>query len=504
MNVDPPSIEIQREELAKFLKQSISADTPDEVIEKEYKRYLGRILSKNISENLEVISQNPNDYFREIVQTNPVIFSLFNFYEQKQSEIYEIIRNNDPSVLIESEPTVPRASLINIFSDESTYNKDRICLKTKQDIPCVNLDSKVESYISQCKKDWNRSQYFSSKYNTYFVNLPNKSYVNSSPDTNKLFLITIDAINNYFMNDSFYPGLQIDNTEQIDENIGEISCDCEKLSDNHLICASFYSLQIPNDKVKKILYNLSAFDQNPKHAILDMFSSGIYKTYIAKYQNIISNVGEGINLTYAINTVISGNYFDSKNKAFISINQLMLVVEPPISGYGLPPPFEMFSIPLYNIIKINPFEMSDYYYTFLYIINDPPSIVGKWFERLSTTPLTSDFYQFLENKIKMYMDIVIKRPGDFINSTYKGADYMSFINKQAEEFKNTHKPYKYTYKSPKFVPPEKTPLTSSRLLGGKTRRRHKKKSRKLKHVKRTTHRKSKRRLKKKRSIKYKI
>ena len=454
------------------------------------------------------ISQDPNDYFREMEREDPIVFALFSFYEERQREIYDIIRNNDPSVLVEVDNTVPNATLIDIFSDGSTYNKDRICLKTRQAIPCSKEDSTIESYISQCKKDWNRAQYFSSKYNTYFVNVQNQPYVSPSPDTDKLFLITVDSINKYFMDDSFYPGLQIDNTEQVDENIGDISCDCEKLPDNHVTCASFYNLQIPNDKVKKILYNLSAFDQNPKHAILNMFVFGLYKTYISKYNSIADSIVEGSNLTYTINSDINCSYFDSKNKAFISINQIILVVEAPVSFQPL---FETFSIPLYNVIKINPFEMSDYYYTFLYVINEPPAVMGdgsKWYERKSATSITSDFYQFLEKKIKIYMDKANKRPSDFDGFIYKGADYMSYINKKATEFKKTHKPYVYTYKSPKFVPPEKTPLTSSRLLGGKTRR-HKKKSksknknkknitRKVKNVKKVS---KKQRFSKKRSVK---
>jgi hypothetical protein len=447
------------------------------------------------------ISQDPNNYFREMDQKNPVFFALFSLYEEKQSEIYEIIRNNDPSVLVEVDNTVPNATLVNIFSDESTYNKDIICLKTRQEIPCFKEDATVESYILQCKKDWNRAQYFSSKYNKYFINVREQPYVRLTPDTDKLFLITIDAINKYFMDDSFYPGLQIDNTEQVDKNIGEISCDCEKLPDNHLTCASFYSLQIPNDKVKKILYNLSAFDQNPKHAILNMFVFGLYKTYKDKYETIIENIFEGSNLTYTINSDINCSYFDSKNKAFISINQIILVVEAPVSFQPL---FETFSVPLYNVIKVNPFEMSDYYYTFLYVINEPPAVMGdgsKWYERKATTPITSDFYKFLEKKIKIYMDKVSNSPTDFTGYTYSGADYMSYINKKATEFKKTHKPYVYTYKSPKFVPPEKTPLTSSRLLGGKTRRHKKKSKNKTKKLKKVKKVSKKQRFSKKRSVK---
>jgi len=448
------------------------------------------------------ISQDPNDYFREMVREDPIVLALFSFYEERQREIYETIRNNDPSILVEVDSTVPNATLIDIFSDGSTYNKDRICLKTRQEIPCSKQDSTIESYILQCKLDLDRAQYFSSKYNKYFINVRHQPYLDHSPSADKLFLITIDAINNYLMDDTFYPGLQINNTEQVDTNIGDISCDCEKLPDNHLTCASFYSLQIPNDKVKKILYNLSAYDQNPKHAILNMFYNGLYKTYISKYNSIADNIVEGSNLTYTINSDINCNYFDSKYKAFVSINQIIMVVEAPVS---FQPVFETFSVPLYNIIKINPFEMSDYYYTFLYIINEPPAIIGKWYERKSTTPITSDYYQFLEKRIKIYLDKVIKRPSDLVGNTYKGSDYMSYIDKQAEAFKKTHKPYVYTYKSPKFVPPEKTPLTSSRLLGGKTRRHHKNKSKKNRSKKNRSRKvkkiSKKQRFSKKRSVK---
>jgi hypothetical protein len=416
------------------------------------------------------ISQEPSEYFREETNVKPQILALFSLYEEKQREIYEIINKNDPAVLLEVDSTIPNATFIDIFSDESTYNKDRICLKTPQEIPCTEENSTVESYIIQCKKDWNRAQYFSSKYNKYFINLPGKPYVDDSPAKDKLFLITVDAINTYLMSDVFYLSLPISNSEQVEPDLGTISCDCKKTPDNHLICESFTHLQIPNEKVKKILYNLSAFDQGPKHAVLSMFLSGVYETYYDKYIQL-QDLFEGIQLLYTINSDVNCTYFDAKNKALVTINQINLIVEQPNSRYGV----SSFMIPLYNVIKINPVEINDYYYTFLYVINEPPAIIGdqsKWYEKKSTVPITSMYYKFLEDKIKMYMDKAITQPDDFNGFSYAGADLLSYINKKATDFTKTHKPYvSPPYKSPKFVPPEKTLLTSPRVLGGKTRRR---------------------------------
>jgi len=483
-NIERPPIEIQREELSNFLKQNISPDTPDEIVEKEYDRYLGRIVGKKISSNSDIISQEVSDYIQETTSKNDdIAFSFFSFYEEKSREIHKIIKDDNPALLIAIDNQDPSSAVIDLFSPESTYNKDRICLKTQQEIQCVSDNPYVESYIKQSKKDWTRSPLYSSKYNGYYKKLEHKKtdrntekgdvlpYLNSGPDADKLFLITADAINNYFMGPQYYPGLQIDTQENIQENIGEIDCDCEKVKDHPLICAGFNVLQIPNDKVKKILYNLSFVNQSQKSEIMKIYFN-LIQVYKDLYDQLTINVvGEDGNLMYNLGEGPGYYYMDEKNQSGVYMNSLIFMVT---KSNG-----DLIYVPLYKIIMIFPFEMNDYYYTFLYVDNDPPSNVSKNKSFFSSqSSITADYYNFLGEKIKWYLD---KPARDFNNGKYVGADYLSYINKKANEFKKMHKPYTAApYRSPKFVPPEKTPITSSRLLGGKTRRKNKNKTKKNK------------------------
>jgi hypothetical protein len=279
----------------------------------------------------------------------------------------------------------------------------------------------------------------------------------------KLFLITVDAINNYFMNPQYSPSLQINNTENIEKNIGEIDCDCDKEPEHPLICAGFNQLQIPNDNVKKILYNLSYINQAQKSQIMTTFGK-VMNTFQEQYNQVIRNsIGEDGMLQYNLGEGPGYYYMDSKNQAGVYINTLILLVALPSN--------ETIFVPLYKIIQVFPFEVNNYYYTFLYVENDPPAVVGeinKWYKKRVTTPVTNNYYSFVEDKLKWYLNKFNARPEDFFNGKYVGADYLNYVNKKAREYANAHKPYvSPPYKSPKFVPPEKTPLTSSRLLGGR-------------------------------------
>jgi len=494
--IDRPPIEKQREELSNFLKQNIPPDTPDKIIEKEYDRYLGRIVAKKISANSDIISQEPSDYLQETTDIKPIAFSLFSFYEERSKDIYKIIRENDPTLLITIDNQDPARALIDLFSPESTYNKDKICLKTQQEIQCLSNDQHIESYINQSKKDWTRSPFYSSKYNAYYKKLQNKRtdrnteradvlpYLDLDPGADKLFLITVDAINNYFMDSQFDPSLQINTQENIEENIGDIECDCEKVEDHPLICAGFNVLQIPNEKVKKILYNLSFINQSQKSQIMKIYFQ-LLEAYRDSYDQLVGNIlGEDGSIMYNLGEGTGYYYMDDKNQSGVYMNTLIFIVT---KSDG-----EIIYVPLYKIIIVFPFEISDYYYTFLYVENDPPANVGKKksFFSSESSPITADYYNFIGEKIKWYLE---KPSKDFLNGTYVGADYLSYINKKADEFKKIHKPYRETpYKSPKFVPPEKTPITSSRLLGGKTRRKPKSKPKRKSKTKRKPKRNTKR------------
>jgi hypothetical protein len=424
----------------------------------------------NIKESY--ISQEPSDYFTKKslnVYDNPLQLAFYSFYEEHADEIYSIIKQDDPSIMISIDNQDPAHGLINIFKEDSTYNKDIIVLKTKQEIQCLYNDSRVESYIKQSKSDWYRTPFYSSKYNEYYEKKSNLPYTDPSPQMDKLFLITVDAINNYFMNPQYEPSLQINNSENIEQNIGDIDCDCEKAPEHPLICAGFNQLQIPNDNVKKILYNLSYINQSQRSQLMLNFTN-VMQAYREQYDLVIRNtIGEDGMLQYNFGEGTGYYYMDAKNQAGVYINTLILLVVLPNQ--------ETCFVPLYKIIQVYPFELNNYYYTFLYVDNEPPAIVGeinKWYKKKITTPVTDNYYKFVEDKLKWYVDKINTRPEDFLNGKYIGADYLSYVNKKAREYVNTHKPYvSPPYKSPKFVPPEKTPITSPRLLGGKTRRKRK-------------------------------
>ena len=423
------------------------------------------------------ISQEPSDYFTEIPITDNSMLALFSFYEEKQNEIYRTIRENNPEVVIEVDNKLPDIALLDIFNEGSTYNKDKIFLKFKQEIQCVSNNPIIESYIDQAKSDWHRTPFYSNKYNNYYKKdlyqnhaaTTDKNimpYLIRNPDADKLFLITADAINNYFMSDVFSPSLQINTTENIEKNIGEIKCDCEKLKDSPLICAGFNKLEIPDINVKKILYNLSFINQAQKSQLILRFQA-LLTEYAQQYSGVKEHtVGEDSDFMYNFGEGEGYSYFDVKHKSFVYFNTLIIMITSP----SIDPIF----VPVYKIMNIFPFEMNDYYYSCLYVDNDPPSNVGNtsnWYGKKSLTPVTNNYYQFLRDKINWYSKKFVANPDDFINGRYNGSDYLKYIDRKANEFKKTHKPYKYVYKSPKFIPPEKVSITSSKLLGGRRSRR---------------------------------
>jgi hypothetical protein len=430
----------------------------------------------------EYISQEPSDYFKESDFTNNIAIALFRFYEEHEQEIYNTIQEDNPEIVIPVDNQDPDAALIAIFENTSEYNKDRIFLKFKQEIQCVSTNPVVESYIEQSKKDWHRSSFYSSKYNKYYEKYVNENkgktdkvmpYLSNTPASDKLFLITADAINNYFMTPYYSPSLQINNSENIDARLGEIDCDCEKIADNSLICASFNRLEIPNDQVKKILYNLSFINQAQKSEIMRRFNH-LINIFAREHEDItLGTVGDGGSINYNLGEGVGYYFLDEKNKSFVYFNTLILIVELPES--------DVFFVPLYKVMSIFPFEMSDYYYTCLYVDNEMPSMVGNtgrsWFGKKEPVgPVTANYYQFLAEKINWYMKKYRARNSDFKNGKYMGADYLNYQNKRAEEYKKLHKSYKYTYKSPKFVPPEQV---LSRLLGGRIRTKKTRRTRKL-------------------------
>jgi hypothetical protein len=165
-------------------------------------------------------------------------------------------------------------------------------------------------------------------------------------------------------------------------------------------------------------------------------------------------------LDYNLGEGVGYSYLDSKNNAFVYINTLILVVVLPDGG--------VLYVPVYKVIQVYPIQLSEYYYTFLYVDNDPPATVHertKWWQmnkqKQPSMPITSDYYGFLREKIGWYLQKYQQRPEDFENGRYKGADYLKYITAKATAFQKTHKPYVYEYKSRKFVEPD-----FSRLLGG--------------------------------------
>ena len=447
--------------------EGIRATTDPDIIKREYYQNLPKMVKKIISTNTDIINQEPSYYmkeftFAEVTGSTEEVFkyeigaSLFKLYEAKQEEIYSIIQQNDPAVLLESLNEEPHAFLIDIFAEGSNYMKNRISFKTKQEIQCENNNPIVESYITQAKSDWTRTPFFSNKYNKYVIKLSGLPYTDKSPAVDKLFLITANAINNYFIQDSANPalGLQIVKDEPIDDTLGETDCECKKVK-NSFICSEFNILPDLTDNVKKILYNLSFVNQAQKSQIMLQFNA-LLQAFPAQYENVIRNtLMEDVYITmYNFGHGAGYYYVDAKKQTFVYFNSIIAVLN--YKG-------DTLYVPLYNLIQVYPFAMNDYYYSFLYMDNNPPATVGKgkWYER---TPATMDFYKFLTEKIQWYAKKYDENPDNFIRGNYRGADYINYIKEEAKAFNKTHKPYVYTYKSRPFVEPD-----FSRLLGGRTK-----------------------------------
>jgi hypothetical protein len=459
--------------------EGIRTNTDPDIIEQEYYRNLPKMIKKDIASDIDIINQDPNYYMRdftfeeaidirnELTKTSlenneekrfrfEIGCSLFKLYESQQQNIYSAIQQDD---LLESLNEDTNAFLIDIFATDSRYNKDRISFKTKQEIQCVSTNPIVESYITQCKKDWPRTPFFSNKYNKYVVKLTGLPYMDDSPAVDKLFLITVDAINNYFIQEHATPaiGLEIIKEEQIDETLGKTDCECKKIK-NTLICSEFNILPDLTYNVKKILYNLSFVNQTQKSQIMLQFTA-LLQAFPEEYDKVIqATIGDEGYMSYNLGHGAGYYYIDAQKQAFVYLNNIILVVI--YKG-------DTFYVPLYNVVQVYPFAMNDYYYSFLFVDNNPPAAVGqgKWYERAPKTPVTVDFYKFLIEKIQWYMRKYDENPDNFIRGNYRGADYISYIKKEAKEYNKMHKPYVFTYKTRPFKEPD-----FSRLLGGKTMR----------------------------------
>ena len=120
--------------------EGIRTTSDPNIIHREFSQKLPKIIKKKLSEE-SVISQDPNYYLEESTIDEAILrskiknkddyyyevgASLCNFYDDKKQEIYKIIQENNPSKLLESDQEDPSAFLIDIFSEDSNYNKDLI------------------------------------------------------------------------------------------------------------------------------------------------------------------------------------------------------------------------------------------------------------------------------------------------------------------------------------------------------------------------------------------
>ena len=284
-------------------------------------------------------------------------------------------------------------------------------------------------------------------------NISRQSFVNINLNN------IVEAINNYFMQTNTSPaaGLQIMQEEPIADNIGELGCDCKK-NTTKLICADFSVLPDLSNNVKKILYNMSFFNQTQKAYVLGVFL-GLHAQFSDKYSSVGQNInGENDFTNYSFNS--NGYYYyDNINQSCVYCNTLNLMID-----YNENP----LVVPIYNMIQVFPFAMSDYYYTFLYIHNNSFDSTSHWYKRVSSKPVTANYYKFIEDKIRWYTKKNAENPKNFINGKYYGPDYINYLKAQVKLFNKNNKPYVNTYKTRPFVEPD-----FSRLLGGKfIRRKH--------------------------------
>lgn len=379
----------------------------------------------------ESIVDDPNYYMRELTVDEynakengdgTKAFYFFDFYETKKTDIYNYIKNSKEK-MIELNINNINNTLVNMFSKK--HNINTLAFKKKQYIPCTK-ENIVGEYIKQAAIDWNRGLFFSTKNNKFYQIISYLPYMNS----NKPFLIVSSATLHYLNSDNkmgFHISIRQQQLNDINiESINETDCKCTTPENKDLVCETFEQLPIDNYSVKKILYDLTFIHQSWGADIFSMFNTLINLfpskyTYNYKVSNKLFKIENPI-----YSNSIFYKYFDTERKTMVIISQLRLNL--------LPNSDFRIIVPIYNIIQIYPFDINEYNYTFMFI-DDHINI-------FKLPRSGEDYYRFLEDKIKWYLEQYVKTPQYFDdNGNYLHPNYLEYISRIAGKFKTLHPPF---------------------------------------------------------------
>ena len=390
---------------------------------------------------LQGVSTNPSDYFTEVTNNNNLSKILFSFYEEKQGEMYSIIQQNNPEILVEVDMKNNKYGALESILKNKKYNKNRICLKFKTDITCLSSNTTIDYYFFLYRRDSKNEEFYSLKHN--------KSYIyNSDPFgsvSNKQLMLLVNGINSYLFDNENYDQINIDTSiaNQITDDIGSKPCNC---TNEPFICAEFGDLADISLEAKKILFSMYYVNQGLKADRMSLF----YRLIIENFGNINSYLQKMLSPKKSffkknveqqpmyevsisgIDTIGKSTYYvDSKNKTFVYCTCYSIVIS--INGD------EPYYIPLYKVFSIFPLELNRYCYEFYYIDNEPPYVSN------ANKPIFTidDFRNVLLNRLMTFIDILSKTP-DLISQNkrepvYTGQDYLDYMDQKVGLFE--HKVY---------------------------------------------------------------
>ena len=387
---------------------------------------------------LQGVSSNPADYFTEVMDKSKFKESLFNFYEEKSSEMYSIIQQNNPETLVEVDFKGNKYETLKNILNNKKYNKNRISLKFKTDITCLSSNPTIDYYFFLYRRDSKNAEIYSSKYNKSYIY--NKDPFGSVSD--KQLMLLVNGINNYFFDNEVYDQIDIDTSiaNQIPYDIGTKPCNC---TNEPFICAEFGDLADISIEAKKILFSMYYINQGLKADRMSLFykliteNFGDINSYLQKMlspkksffkKNVEQQSTYEVSIS-GIDTIGTTNYYlDSKNKTFVYCTCYTIVIA--LNGD------EPYYIPLYKVFSIFPLEINRYCYEFYYIDNDPPYITN------ANKPIYTidDFRNIILNRLMTFIDIFSKTP-ELISQykkegIYTGRDYLDYLDEKAGLFEH--------------------------------------------------------------------
>lgn len=285
----------------------------------------------------------------------------------------------------------------------------------------------MQNTIGQIKRDWGSLSFFSSKYDDTFFNIISNNppefarpYCDrSNPNINKEFLLTSDAVLDFFLSSDTQTEIQLPyladqlepNEHPTNDEINKIRCTCDpKQAGMPYICVEYNELSLPNEEpvpteIKKMLCNLSIVSQTLKGYIpsimaeifnfksmnseTDLFRTNKTVQKIRrKFTDIISSVNKDykkliskprteakFNIfynSYGITTLNSTYYIDHQSNSIVYLCNLCFSCSyNNDSDFQRQIPSTELFIPIYKLVIVVPMNDLANYYSFLFIDNGP-------------------------------------------------------------------------------------------------------------------------------------